>query len=282
MVNMIFSKEYKSIRIAAYIFATIVAFVLFHKKELPLIQSQTANPLCVSQACKNQADINYQQALEAIRKEFNIPMQAWHNAHDEFLAVCQANQDLFAWHPKRVAVKDELKNLVRTALAGAGINPDKVSIEYTADKSMPVVTYQEYTAADRLKHSITINKEWFSTHPIELQRAIINHEIMHLKNFDCIEYGFITQVLEQHGIAVERYEKSASMQNFRHMRELRADLLAGSGDVNIAKALHQDFCNCVARDYQEDVHSHPSSQTRLDQMAQLLNKMEIEAPIKLG
>lgn len=281
MITTLFSKQYRSLRIAAYIFTALTAFILFYKKDNSQI-TQTQNPLCLSQSCQDYAEINYQNALEAIRKEFNIPVQEWQKAHEEFLLVCKANQDLFANESKPKRVKDELKNLVRNALANAGINPDKVSIRYVKDESMPVVTYQAYTSNNRLKHSIEINKKWFAQHPVELQNAIINHEIMHLKNFDCIEYGFITEVLEQHGISKKVYDKSASMQNFRHMRELRADLLAGSRDANIAKALHQDFCNCVARDYQEDLHSHPSSQTRLDQMAQLLNKMEIEQAVTLA
>lgn len=278
----ILSKQYTSFTIAAFIFTALTAFALLYKRNIPMTQTITTNPLCVGQACQNQADLNYQNALEAVRKEFNIPVEEWQKAHEEFLLVCHENQDLFKDNVQPHIVKDELKNLVRAALANAGINPDKVSIEYTKDNSMPVVTYQEYAKNMRLKHSITINKAWFIKHPIELQKAIINHEIMHLKNFDCIEYGFIAEVLEQQGITKKMYENSKSMQNFRHMRELRADLLAGSKDISLAKAFHQDFCNCVARNYQEDLHSHPSSQTRLDQMAQLLNKMEVEQTVKLA
>lgn len=278
----ILSKQYKSFTIAAFIFTALTAFVLLYKRNIPMAQTITTNPLCVGQACQNQADLNYQNALEAIRKEFNIPVQEWQKAHEEFLLVCKANQDLFKDNAEPALGKDTLKNLVHTALVNAGINADKVSIAYVKDDSMPVVTYQEYTGSNRLKHSIEINKKWFAKNPVELQNAIINHEIMHLKNFDCIEYGFITEVLEQHGITKQMYENSKSMQNFRHMRELRADLLAGAQDISLAKAFHQDFCNCVARNYQEDLHSHPSSQTRLDQMAQLLNKMEVEQSIKLA
>lgn len=278
----ILSKQNKSLKIAAFIFTALTAFVLLYKRDISMTQTITTNPLCVGQECQNQADLDYQNALEAIRKEFNIPAEEWQKAHEKFLLVCKENKDLFKDNVKPKLVKDELKNLVRSALANAGINPDKVSIQYTKDDSMPVVTYQEYAHNNRLKHSITINKAWFTQHPLELQNAIINHEIMHLKNFDCIEYGFITEVLEQHGISKKMYEKSKSMQNFRHMRELRADLLAGSKDISLAKAFHQDFCNCVARNYQEDLHSHPSSQTRLDQMAQLLHKMEVEKTVTLA
>lgn len=292
-------------------------------------QMKTVNPLCAAQACQDQADMNYEQALEAIRQEFNIPVSEWQKMHEEFLSTCTANQNLFigpenlnqktargefvepferkskactlrsslrqegfGGHGKLWTFSPEQgqggqgerveKNLIRNALANAGVNPDRVSINYTADSSMPVVTYQEYISKNHLKHSISINKKWFTKQPIELQNGIINHEIQHLKNFDCIEYGFITECLERHGVSQQQMDTSHSLQNFRHMRELRADLLAGSCDINVANALHQDFCNCVAQNYQEDESSHPSSQTRLDQMAQLLNRMRLEQSIKLA
>lgn len=282
VISTLLSKQYKALTIAAVAGTALVAVLTLQKRHLPMIATQTISPLCVGQACQNQADLSYQNALEAIRKEFNIPQEEWQRAHQEFLDICEDNKDLFALNAKPKTIKDELKNRIRIILADAGINPDKVSIDYTKEKGCPVSTFQEYTKRNHLKHSIAINKAWFTKHPVELQNAIINHEITHLKNFDCIEYGIIAEVLKQHGVSPKVYENSTSMQNFRHMRELRADLLAGARDTSIAQALHEDFCNCVARNYQEDLSSHPSSQMRLDQMTQLLNTMQIEPNIKLA
>ncbi len=282
VISTLFSKQYKALKIAAVAGTALMAFLTLQKRHLPMVQTQTISPLCVGQACQNQADLSYQNALDAIQKEFNIPQEEWQRAHQEFLDICEDNKDLFATNAKPKTIKDELKNRIRIILANAGINPDKVSIDYTKEKGCPVSAFQEYTKGGRLKHSISINKAWFSKHPIELQNAIINHEVTHLKNFDCVEYGIIAEVLKQHGVSPKKYENSKSMQNFRHMRELRADLLAGARGTSIAQALHEDFCNCVARNYQEDLSSHPSSQTRLDQMTQLLNIMQIEPNIKLA
>jgi len=276
----IFSKQYKSLRIAAYIFTALTALILFQKRELVI--PKVVNPLNIQLTSQKKADTSHQKSLEAIRQEFNIPKSEWQNAMNEFAALSNNNRDLFKQKASFTPGNDSFKNKIYQSLADAGINPQKVSINYSDDNKCPIFTLQEYSSQTRLRHSITINPEWFNKHPVELQKAIIKHEIMHLKNFDPIEYGFIVELLEDHGITRDQYFNSASIQKFRHMRELRADLLAGAHDINVAKALHSDFCSCVARNYQEDVGSHPSSQTRMNQMAQLIKNFEAEQSIKIA
>lgn len=220
------------------------------------------------------------QILEAIRQEFGISKEVWNKGYEYYDQVCANSQDLFL--DKNTAIStnsDPLINRIRNLLVKNGINPDKVSISFNAEYNWPVATRQRVKNDYYLACSIDINTEWFNQQPIELQDAIISHEIMHLKHFDCFEYNLILGILEENGISAEQYQDSKSIQKYRHMRELRADLMASLNNIEVAKALHDDFCNCVAAGDIQDLHEHPSNQVRMNQMAQLMKELQTPAPI---
>lgn len=227
-------------------------------------------------------DDEHTAVLNGIRDEFKIAHDDWQKLMDEF-GQAKSYSDIVA--PKKITnfkrSIDPLTNRIKQYLADGHINPDKVTIFFNENKKCPIMAVQEFTSNNTLRHELLIDKEWFLKRPEHIQEGIIKHEMQHLKHLDSIEGGYIIDFLLEKGIKRADYEKSKSAQAYRHHRELRADLLAGAGDINVARALQEDFAKSVTKNYHEDETTHPSSQKRYDEMTQLIAHMKQNSSIKV-
>lgn len=227
-------------------------------------------------------DGEHMRIMNGIRDEFKIAHDEWQNVMDEFAQLRKANNVVVTSKVNNYKKsKNPLTNTIKAILADGYINPDLVEIVYHPNKGCPLLAIQEYDDNNRISHKILIDKEWFEQRPAHIQAAIIKHEMQHLKHMDSIEGGMVIDFLGQKGYSRADYENSRAVQAYRHHRELRADLLAAAGDIATAKALQEDFAQCVAQKNLEDLRSHPSSQTRYKEMTNLIASIQNDNQIKV-
>jgi hypothetical protein len=115
-----------------------------------------------------------------------------------------------------------------------------------------------------------------------MQEAFARHEMMHLYNYDGIEDGYITFMLDTLGHKPEDSAKHPSMINFRHAREMRADLLAGCNSKMAASCLCEHYTKNISLDSNRPIQAqilHPSAQDRADQLTQLMLQMNQQPTI---
>lgn len=220
-------------------------------------------------------DKEHTRIMNGIRDAFKIAHDEWQQLMDNFAQVLKANTVVVK---EKVTIykqsKDPLANSIKAILADGYINPDKVKLGYRPDKGCPLLAIQDYADDNQIQHKIVIDKEWFEKRPTHIQTAIIKHEMQHLKHMDSIEGGMVIDFLMQKGYSREDYEKSSAVRAYRHHRELRADLLAAAGDIATAKALQEDFAQCMAQKNLEDLSTHPSSAQRYNEMTDLIAQIQ--------
>lgn len=72
---------------------------------------------------------------------------------------------------------------------------------------------------------------------MENQEGILRHEIMHIVNYDSIEEGYVLLILSELGTQEDELNYAKAMVDYRHLKELRADQLAGAqGGLDIIEA----------------------------------------------
>lgn len=228
-------------------------------------------------------DQEHTRIMNGIRDEFKIAHDEWQQLMDSFKQVLKTNtvvvKNKITTFKKS---KDPLANSIKALLADGYINPDLVKIGYRPDRGCPLLAIQEYGDDNQIQHKLIIDKEWFQQRPAHIQAAIIKHEMQHLKHMDSIEGGFVIDFLQEKGYSRADYEKSPAVQAYRHHRELRADLLAAAGDIATAKALQEDFAQCMSKKNLEDLRTHPSSEQRHHEMTNLIASMQNNNQIKVA
>jgi hypothetical protein len=240
------------------------------------IEHHMAEGTSVEESVKAALTEEHDEIIEAVRQDFDIPVDAWNQAMDEFRAL-RAADDLLLPESAQSYKKanDPLTNHIKELLAQECINPDKVSIAYISNKECPLLAMQEFNDDNQIEHRILIDKEWFLKRPADIQDAIIRHEMVHLKHYDSIEGGYMIDIVLEHGYTREEYEKSKAVRNYRHFREFRADMLAGVKHIDIAQALQKDLAQ-YKHNHAEDNHHHPSSSARCEKMATLITYLDAE------
>ncbi len=232
----------------------------------------------VQEAVTKALEEQHAEIIEAVRVDFNIPENAWNHAMNENKTI-QNNDRLMLDKPVTHYKKgtDEIANHVKELLADAGINPDKVAIQYVSNLECPLTAVQEFNDSNQIISCIQIDKTWFAKQNPAVRDALIAHEMVHLKHYDSIEGGTMIEIVLEHGFSREEYEASKAVRNYRHFREIRADVLAGITDITIAMTLQEVFENYMKNNAQfEDNHHHPASSMRYEQMAMLINHMNTE------
>lgn len=281
MENMISHSIHKRIIQLAISFTALCAGILLVDHMLGVLLNKKQKIACG--AVYQNLDDQHTKIMNGIRDEFKIAHDEWQKLMDEFAQLRKANDVVVTTKITQYKkTKDPLTNSIKTILADGYINPDKVTIEYQPNKGCPLLAIQEYDEHNKIHHKILIDKEWFQERPAHIQAAIIKHEMQHLKHMDSIEGGMVIDFLQTKGYPRSAYEKSRAVRAYRHHRELRADLLAAAGDIATAKALQEDFAQCVAKKNLENLRTHPSSQTRYNEMSQLIAQMETNNQTKMA
>lgn len=218
----------------------------------------------------------HSKALKGIAKEFNIPKDEWQATMTAFSQFAAKNDLLRPFSGSYTKTDDPIANRVKKSLAQAGINPAKVEICYIDNPECTLVARQECDN-EHIWHYIDINKQWLQKRSEAVQKAILAHEIEHLKHFDSIESAFIIELLAKYGHTFDDYDKSKAVKSYRHSREYRADLLAAARDVSIAKALQDDLKTLADTKY-PTTNEHPAALARYNQVSLLVKNMHENQP----
>ncbi len=226
-----------------------------------------------------QSAVLHDKALERIKSECNVPDQVW-NKTIQAIENTIATDDLFAI--KNVATKNDadqpwIAQMVKKIAIECGMNPERITVKFVNAHDVNLQAIQDFDENNKIVHLIEINLEWCNRHSPQMQEAFARHEMMHLYNYDGIEDGYITYMLDTLGQKPEDSAKHPAMIHFRHARELRADLLAGCSSEVAAHALCEHYTENISQDINRPIQAqimHPSAQDRATQLTQLMIQMD--------
>lgn len=205
------------------------------------------------------------RVMATIRAEFGIALAMWDKYMGEF-------KDLVACNPLKgkKSAKVSSKILINRLLEEHGIDKKKVSIEKLGGKNQ-AEALQDINGK-RIIHRLRINFDWLNARPICEQEAILRHEIQHLLNYDSIEEVYIKWILIDSGYTQQDWQKSPSMTDYYHLRELRADAFACAENKTVAQSLHDYFCDTICpNEAEQEWYTHPRETVRAHQLASLHN-----------
>lgn len=275
-------KKFTQIALILAVLGALSAYPLYKvfnqpKSDFPALFEQLTNSKSVSETINMQLKKDHEQYLEAIREAFNIDRKDWQESiiHVEKI---KKSDDLIG--PSRILCKDksQLAQRIHKILIKHGINPARVTIEYInkPNSACDAQAGQAYSK-NKVLHFLQINTPVLEQKPDEIQEALLTHEIMHLINYDSIEYLFIETLLKKQGIKTEEYVNHPALVAYNKHIEFRADLLAGSTDLHIAQGLKNAFeLHIQTFPHAPVSQSHPSSHARLDTMNQLVAHLQSE------
>ena len=226
-----------------------------------------------------QSAVLHDKALERIKSECNVPDQVW-NKTIQAIENAIATDDLFS--SKKVATKSDaeqpwIAQTIKKIALECGMNPDRITVKFVNAPGVNLQAIQDFDENNKIIHLLEINLEWCNRHSQQMQEAFARHEMMHLYNYDAIEDGYITYMLDTLGQKPEDSAKHPAMINFRHAREFRADLLAGCNSSTIAHALCDHYTQDIPLDIKRPLEahmSHPTAQDRVTQLTQLMIQMD--------
>jgi hypothetical protein len=223
----------------------------------------------------------HDHCLLKIKEEFNIPEGSWQDLIETHFKGLVEADDLMGDSAQSANSHDsEIVGFAKQALVDYGVNPDKVAIRLVAQSGSPCRAVQEivYGPNDKntIAHRLDINEGWVTKYPQAMQQAFIRHEIIHLIHYDSLEGGHIIALLNQLGLQEADYAHKQSIVDYRHQRELRADILSLCDYSTAAKAAQDYFDEAMKKDPQQDDPqvwlTHPSDKKRHEQITQLLSK----------
>lgn len=223
-------------------------------------------------------DNKLSENLVAIKKHFKVPTKTWNKAQKTIQSL-KENDPLFSQQTPenpRPWSDHPLTKRVANLLSSYNLNPQAVEIviETDPEKNSIAFTKQNYRSdMQEVFHKIIINADLLATKPLDIQEAILRHEIQHLINYDSLEEGFLWNMFQQLGYARNQWDNSPLLISMRHLRELRADQQAAlSGGLKTAQAIAKDFSCCDCR--HEGSISHPAPAKRIAQMNVVMNHMQ--------
>ncbi len=223
----------------------------------------------------------HDHCLLKIKEEFNIPEGSWHDLIESHFKGLVETDDLMgaSTHPAN-SQDPSIVAFAKQALVDYGVNPHKVAIRLVAKSGSPCRAVQEIVYGSNNKntiaHRLDINERWVTQYPQAMQQAFIRHEIIHLIHYDSLEGGHIIALLNQLGLQEADYAHKQSIVEYRHQREMRADILSLCDYCAAAKAAQDYFDAAMKKDPKQDDPqlwlTHPSDKKRHEQITQLLAK----------
>lgn len=219
----------------------------------------------------------HHEALMRIKKDFKISDADW-NWYMDYVHEIVSRDNLFAQGPIACAkLSDNEHWLAREAkkvLIDCSIDPSRISIIFDYDSSVNGQADQKFSMNEKkIAHILTLNPEWFAQYSKDEREAILLHEIMHFAHYDHFEDQFICGLLERAGYPDKQIDMSAAMIYYRQQREARADLLSVVDKPALAEVNQKRYARTAhySSEYPHDFwKTHPSHQTRAENMAQLL------------
>lgn len=246
--------------------------------QLATIENEKANHsgISVIESMKQQLDHEHQRCLEDLRLAFGIDKKEWDHTMNTIQRV-KENDDLRG--ATRSAHQDStLASKIRHVLVKHSINPNRVTVEYVdKPKSACHAMAGQAYIKNKVHHFLQINTPVLEQEPGHVQDALLTHEIMHLLNYDAIEQLFIESLLKHNGIEPTAYLMHPAFDAYSKHIELRADMCAACTQLSIAQGLQKAFELHIQKyPHATQSKSHPSSQTRLEKMNDLIAQITRE------
>ncbi len=224
----------------------------------------------------------HDQALARIKEEYKVPEDTW-NATMDAIANARVKDDLFTSGQLDATSQEPwIVQKIYEIAQQYGMNPARLTVKCVDADDVNLQAIQDFDENNKIVHLIEINLEWCNRHNRQMQEAFARHEMMHIYNYDGIEDGYITYMLDMLGHKPEDSAQHPAMIHFRHARELRADLLAGSNSHECAHALCQHYKQNISLDSNRPLQAqimHPSAQDRATQLTQLLTRIDQQSTL---
>lgn len=261
----------------AFVASVGLAVNTFKKPTIDVSTTKLVDNSIFKNRCQ-ELGIKHDHALKAVQQDFNISDSVWNTHMKDFHAFVKADNLLGSGNSDIQSNDPEIVAYTKKALVEYCINPENVNIELVSNGSAFCAMQKlakdtmNYSADNRIIHSIQLDLEKISKYSIDVQHAFVRHEIMHLLHYDSIEGAYVLTLLTELGHTSEEYNKKQSMIDYRFARELRADLLATCHDTAMAQELDKYFQNVLVNKPNDiSSHSHPPYKMRHEQLAQLLS-----------
>ena len=222
----------------------------------------------------------HDEALARIKADFAISDEKWLEFMGDFDTKVAADSLLgYGALPASNGQDPQIVQTTRNILIERGINPEKVVIKLVASSDTPAQAVQELNDNQEIVHRIELDLYRLNKLSPAIQEALINHEVMHLLNYDSLEGSYLITLLYQLGHSAQKLEKSPCIIAYRHQRELRADLLAGCDHPEVARSLQDYFASYMKIADQNNERlwtTHPSDKTRFEALALLMKDIKID------
>ena len=232
------------------------------------------------QSLEQKLDNEHTKNLETIKKTFAIPDEKWEKAFKR-LEILKAHDRLaIPTSAPLPDTKNEFINRAQEILESYNIDPNRVTITLIdkPQSSCDACAGQTYSK-DAVYHFLQINVARFSKEPIEVQKALLKHETIHLLKYDSLEQIFLEKLLEKNGITKQIYQSHPCFSAYCKQIEMRADLLAAD-DIETAQAFNKAF-ELHLKQFPENPNkklsmTHPTTGERQHAMNILLHTLQHE------
>lgn len=219
----------------------------------------------------------HDRAVEALRKEFQVPDHIWN------LIIEGQYKELVAEDTLRSAPRGDifkpgepaLTRMAKKVMSDLGVNPENLTIRLVHNSGGPCRASQDINyEAGTIIHRLDLDEGFMQHHSPAMKEAFIRHEVMHLICYDPLEGNHILAVMEHMNIPRSVYTKKQSMIDYRHQREIRADILSLCDYPEGAQAAKDYFYRLMQNDpHQDEAHlwlTHPSDKKRHQEITQLI------------
>lgn len=244
------------------------------------IEKIKKNESTIVNTLTHELDQKHDQLLAALIESFPLPDNAWKNCLEEFNKT-KSQDNLLITTVSHLNV-DQIE-AIEALLYSYNINPERITIIPTESTSYFVSAGQGIDDTHQVIHELRINFEKLSKKPVEIQEAIIKHELQHLLQYDSLEFSFITSLLQEYGISIAELFKHPAFIAYKRHIEYRADLKAAAEDIAIANAFKKDFEDYIQQqpeNAEKQFSSHPSKKDRHQAMSNLISYLEAENRLK--
>jgi len=198
-----------------------------------------------------QCDQECEAYLQKFKKEIAITDQEWQEYTKD---MQQFKQQSVLSKPYKNAKRKDSQDPIRTLMMNCNINPDAVDI----DKSNKTGSWSEQRFDGKYNHILHLCKdETFS-----FALGPVMHELIHFKNYDCIQANLLNELLCKRGLTMETIQ-SHNCSGLRKGIEIRADIMTACQSIELGKNLKECLHQFAAKrnvplDKEREFSYHPS------------------------
>ena len=239
----------------------------------------------VQDTLKAQLDIQHEAIVAEIKKAFPCTPEAWGQAYEEFERL-KTQDNFIVANPRLKKNPNDLPIVlkVKELLVHNNIDPERMTILTINEPNNACdAAAGQCVNNNKVQHFIRLNLAQLLQHDACVQEALLTHEIMHLINYDSLEFACIEKLFKDFTIEPKMYNNAPCFIDLNKFIEYRADLMASAQGIGIATALQQAMTEHMA-EFADDIIStnHPSCKQRYEAIANLAEYMKAENQMKIA